>query len=247
MSSEPAVIIVSRQDDPPLNQTVQVLSSFRVVHVLIEDLTTSLPAVIRDVAEQSDGPIVLLPFVLQLLPCEQAALENALHTCRTVHPDIVVTLAAPIGYDRRIAELAEERILAAATESSHPPETPILTIVDTDGHSHAFSYKDLDTLPDHLADIGTRVPGREGEALPVRVLLKKLGYSSHEGHLVFRSGNDFSAEVPSDQAKNDGFLVYKLENGPLPARHGGPVRLFIPGGDDRCSNVKCVDRIEMIQ
>lgn len=245
MSSESAVILVSRQDDPTLNQTVKALSSFRVAHILIDDLNTSLPSAIQTMAEQCDGPIVLLPFLLQLLPHERVALENALHSCRSLHPETTVTLAAPIGYDRRIAELTEERISAAATESSQA-EKPILTLVDVDGQNHAFGYKDLDALPDRLPDIGTRVGGREGEAVPVHVLLNKIGYTSQEGELVFRSGSDFSAEVSSGQARNSGFLVYKLDNGPLPARYGGPVRLFIPGGDDRCSNVKCIDKIEIL-
>ncbi len=245
MSSKPAVIIVSRRDDPPLNQTVQALTSFRVAHVLIEELHKCLPTVLDKMSTTEAEPIVLLPFFLQLLPGEQTLLEEALQAGSARHPNTTLTLAAPVGYDRRIAEVTEERVMTAAAESSRTPEMPILTMVGADGREHGFAYGDLDALPDHLPDIGARVAGRQGEALPVRVLLDHIGYTNHEGSLVFRSGSDFSAEVSFKQARFDGFLVFKQDNGPLPARFGGPIRLFIPGGDDRCANVKCVDRIEI--
>lgn len=245
MSPNPVIIVVGRQDDPPLNQTVEALSAFRVHRVMIEDLPNALSPVL-DTVTDNDSPVVLLPFALQLSAKERDRLEEALDVVRSIRPELTVTLAAPIGYDRRVAEIAEERVLAAAAEND-PIRAPILTIVGAREESKTFSYADLEALPQRLPDIGTKVPGREGEAIPVHVLLDIVGHAPGEGELVFRSGDEFSANVSTRQARNDGFLVYKLENRPLPARYGGPVRLFIPGGDDRCSNVKSVDTIEIRQ
>lgn len=243
MPSELVVLVIGRQHDLPLNQLVEALAAS--YDVVVPAIIGADPADVFSVLKtmKADGHIVLLPFMLQVSQAENDRLEATLAEMRLMCPDATVSLATPVGFDPRIAELAAFRIEAAVGESSQASDVPIITITGTD-MSQGISLRDLEALPDRLPDVSKIIPDRYGEAIPVRVLLDKYGISPGKS-ILFHSGDDFSAEVPWNQARADGYLVFKLDGRPLPARFGGPLRLFIPGGDDRCSNVKCVDRIEI--
>ena len=56
----------------------------------------------------------------------------------------------------------------------------------------------------------------------------------------------FPATVDLALVREQGLLIYGLEGQPLPVSYGGPLRLIIPGHDDRCANVKGVARVEIV-
>lgn len=186
---------------------------------------------------------ILLPYALELGEAARSALESVADRLRQSHPACDFRLAPHIGFDRRLVDILEDRVGSAARESSLEGNVPIMT-VERQGATRRFSLADLADLPGRIADIGAHVPGRSGEAVPVGDLLEAAGAAEADGTATFRSGDDFSADVPVATARQ-GWLVFRMDGAPLPARYGGPVRLFIPGSDDRCANVKSVDHIRI--
>lgn len=117
-----------------------------------------------------------------------------------------------------------------------------------------LGFADLAALPDQVADVSTVIPGREGAAVPLAVILAKAGRNTQATHITLVSGDGrFSASVPL-AAVDAGLVVYRLDAEPLPANKGGPLRFLIPnveqcavGGIDACANVKFLAEIRLSQ
>ena len=184
---------------------------------------------------------VLQPYALELDDTQRYWLENALDIARKTNPDCEVCLAPHLGFDSRLLEILEDRIQSAIDESSTSRNVPILT-VEYGGGTTQFSLTELDAVPGKIPDIGVHVPDRSGEAIPVRSVLTAAQVEDG-ATATFRSGDDFSADVDLETVKDLGWMVIRMDGNPLPARFGGPIRLFIPGIDDRCANVKSIDRL----
>lgn len=80
------------------------------------------------------------------------------------------------------------------------------------------------------------VPWRQGaianaewEGVPVALLLERTGISPHATQIECGSPGDFIRGVDLDVMQKDAFLAYRMNGQPIPAEHGGPVRLIVPG------------------
>ncbi|MBX9789327.1 MAG: molybdopterin-dependent oxidoreductase [Pirellulales bacterium] len=116
-----------------------------------------------------------------------------------------------------------------------------------------LSLADLSALPGQVPDVSQLVSGRQGSAVTLAALLTAAGLRPGAAWLTLHaSADDFHASVPLDSVREQGLVVYRLGDQPLPAKAGGPVRFLIPDvaachthDVDECANVKFVDRIEL--
>ncbi|MYF17225.1 MAG: molybdopterin-dependent oxidoreductase [Gemmatimonadetes bacterium] len=130
--------------------------------------------------------------------------------------------------------------MAAALKSTQ--NTPILTI-ETSDTSRTLDFENFATLPDQVADISKLIPDRQGQGVWVREV---LDHTPNADAIFYADADRFSATVDLALVREQGLLIYGLEGHPLPASYGGPLRLIIPGHDDRCANVKGVARVEIV-
>ncbi len=115
-----------------------------------------------------------------------------------------------------------------------------------------FRFEDLAALPHQIPDISALAPGRQGCAVRLRALLDATGLGSRATHLtLYADDGDYSASVPLEAVLDHAVIVYGIDQCPLPAEQGGPLRFLIPdvtacgiGVVDACANVKCLSRIE---
>lgn len=124
----------------------------------------------------------------------------------------------------------------------------ILSVEGTVQKKRGWSYEDLSRLPkEHqVEDVSRLVAGMEGAGVRVKAVLKESNPLSKADHVTFHSlDGKFAASVPLQEAIEKGILIYKRDGGPLPDSKGGPIRLIVPHGDNACSNVKSVIRIEL--
>jgi hypothetical protein len=128
------------------------------------------------------------------------------------------------------------------------------TAVRVDGEVETaltFGFVDLAALPDQVAQVGTLIPGRAGNAVRLRALLEVAGVREHATHITFSaSADNFSASVPLAAVIDRAVLVYRQGLEPLSTQQGGPVRLFITDVEsydveslNACTNVKDLDHI----
>ncbi len=124
----------------------------------------------------------------------------------------------------------------------------ILTVDGNVQKKKEWSYDDLSRLPkeDQIDDVSRHVGGMEGSGVRVRAVLNTSILQGKADHATFHSQDGkFAASLPLREAIEKGILIYKRNGGPLPESKGGPIRLVVPQGDDACSNVKSVFRIEV--
>ena len=115
-----------------------------------------------------------------------------------------------------------------------------------------FTWDDLVALPGQVADISTRIPGREGRGVELAALLSAVGILPPATHVtVSADGGAFLASVPL-AAVAEAIVIYGLGDEPLPKSAGGPLRFFIPDvarwaneGVDHCANVKRLEAITL--
>ena len=115
-----------------------------------------------------------------------------------------------------------------------------------------FGFADLEALPGQVVNIATLVPGREGGAVALRSLLEVVAVDASATHLTLESTDGrFAASTPLAEVA-DAVLSYRLGDEPLPKKHGGPIRFFIPeveacasGPVDACANVKFLGTIRL--
>lgn len=93
-----------------------------------------------------------------------------------------------------------------------------------------------------LEDVGTAVPGRQGEAAHIADLLASFEAAPGSTHATLESADGWSASLELHEL-GEGWLVYALGGEPLDARAGGPFRLYLPQQGDACGNVKQLARI----
>jgi DMSO/TMAO reductase YedYZ molybdopterin-dependent catalytic subunit len=115
-----------------------------------------------------------------------------------------------------------------------------------------FSFDDLAALPHQIPDISVLAPRRRGRAVRLRVLLDETGLGERATYLtLYADDGEYSASVPLDAVIDHAVVIYGLDNQPLPAEQGGPMRFLIPdvtvcgiGEVDACANVKYLSSIE---
>ena len=104
-----------------------------------------------------------------------------------------------------------------------------------------LSFDDCAALPaEHqIEDIGSLLPGREGQALRFRALAERVRPEGGVRYVhVASSDGGFTASLDYDQLVEHGLVLYGLEGDPLPETYGGPFRLFVAEAEDCSVNVK---------
>jgi hypothetical protein len=132
-------------------------------------------------------------------------------------------------------------------------------ILRVDGEVSAprdFDFDALAALPGQVPDVAPLVPGREGGAVQLGALLAAAGRLPSAAHATLASGDGFTISVPL-AAVAQALVAYRLGDGPLPDKKGGPARFYVPGVDkcephgaapapvDACANVKGLARITL--
>jgi hypothetical protein len=102
------------------------------------------------------------------------------------------------------------------------------------------------------ADIGSLVPGREGEAVTLAGLIELIQPGPDVDYLGLHArSDDFHASIPLADIIDRGLLVHSINAQPLDPADGGPFRFYIKdfascqaAEVDECANVKFLDRME---
>lgn len=135
----------------------------------------------------------------------------------------------------------------------HPGEAPDpaawrLRVDGLAGEPLDLDLRDLAAMPQQLMvdDFscleGWTVPGLRWRGVAVADLLDRAG-APPEAAWVQISAADFSLPLPIADARG-ALLALEVNDEPLPAEHGGPARLVVPGGE--CfTSIKWTERMEL--
>ena len=183
--------------------------------------------------------VLVFPALIALPDAMRENLLQRIATLQNEAPQTRILLTSPLGGDPRLFDMIQDRMAAALKSTQN---TPILTI-ETPNTSRTLDFENFATLPDQIADISALVPDRQGQGVWVREV---LDHTPNADAIFYADADRFSATVDLVLVREQGLLIYGLEGQPLPASYGGPLRLIIPGHDDRCANVKGVARVEIV-
>ena len=93
-----------------------------------------------------------------------------------------------------------------------------------------------------------RVGNARWTGVPLRRLLDAVGVSEGAHTLVTRAVDDFTISLPLEVVHGmDGYVVTGMNGGPLPAGHGFPARVFIPGIYGQYTGVKWLTELEITE
>ena len=120
------------------------------------------------------------------------------------------------------------------------------------GAPRTYDFAGLAALPGQIADVSELAEGREGVAVRLTTLIDRSRPDANAAFITLFAEGDYSASVPLAAVIDQAILIYKLDDGPLPAAQGGPIRFLIPdvaacqtADVDSCANVKFLRRIEL--
>lgn len=102
----------------------------------------------------------------------------------------------------------------------------------------------LECISNQVGD--TLMSNAEWRGVRLRDLLERAGVKSGVVDVVFRAWDDYHDSLPLAAALNEATLVaYEMNGEPLPASHGFPARIIVPGlyGE---KHVKWLTRIELV-
>ena len=183
--------------------------------------------------------ILIFPALIALPDAMRENLLQRIASLQNENTQTRILLTSPLGGDPRLFDMIQDRMAAALKSTQN---TPILTI-ETPKTSRTLDFENFATLPNQIADISTLVPDRQGQGVWIREVLDDI---ANADAIFYADADRFSATVDLALVREQGLLIYGLQEQPLPASYGGPLRLIIPGHDDRCANVKGVARVEII-
>ena len=246
------VLVAARADDNCLTQVVDALVHRGIVaeagaldgRPSVED---ALAACVKHGAKQ----IAVLPFLFREDKRVLHRVRQRVGRFDKGHADMEIHVAPAVGFDARLVEIAQDYIDQTVSGLHGDDGAPLLAVEGCLAGPMVFTYGDLQRIPEQINDVGRVIPGRQGSAVSVADLLGGADVGADVGadarQAVFHSAEDgFFARVSLAAAVENGVLVYRIGDHPLPERLGGPIRLFIPETDDKCANVKNVVRIELI-
>jgi DMSO/TMAO reductase YedYZ molybdopterin-dependent catalytic subunit len=104
-----------------------------------------------------------------------------------------------------------------------------------------------------IDDISQVDPRYQGRGVSLASVLAMAGLKPSARYLTLHaSADDFHASIPLSEVIQRGYLLYCLDDEPLPLSKGGPVRFLVRDSAncqvdeiDECANVKFVDRLEL--
>ena len=118
-----------------------------------------------------------------------------------------------------------------------------------------LEFDDLVAMPiaDQITDVSPFHPGRAGQAIDLRALLRLARPDPAANYLTLHAErDDFHVSIPLDEIRDRGMVVYRVGSAPLGIDQGGPIRFLIrdPASChsaelDDCANVKFLSRIEL--
>ena len=204
-----------------------------------------LPEALKACPAKNPTHLVLLSCVLQHSEPAQKSLQSQVENFRSANPGITLLLAPELGSTSRLVDILQDRIDQALLEGNL--EVPIIRIDGLLDSPRSFSYGDIESLPNPIADVGEVVSGRHGKGVWVRTLLENLAPRTEATHAVFHSSDDnFSASADLPTVLQRALFVYSQDGHPLSSTQGGPMRLLVPEINNLCANVKGVIRLEII-
>ncbi|MCV7153579.1 molybdopterin-dependent oxidoreductase [Mycolicibacterium pyrenivorans] len=96
---------------------------------------------------------------------------------------------------------------------------------------------------------GDRVGNGRWLGVPLQTILTRADASAHATTLVTRAVDGFTTSLPVQPLRSgdwSGYVVIGSNSGPLPARHGYPARVFVPGIYGQYTGVKWLTELELI-
>lgn len=141
-------------------------------------------------------------------------------------------------------QAAAERVARALSAVGRPDEGPSLTLAAA--RQATVNRATLRRLPgpDHCS-LESLMPGRSGHGVRMRRLLESVGFDPQRP-VAIRSTDGFSREVPGQALFDAGVLQFARDGAPLGPEDGGPFRVYLVDGSDRCANVKGVIEIRQL-
>ena len=133
--------------------------------------------------------------------------------------------------------------------------TSLLRIEGAVRRPFGVGFADLLAMPEsvQVVNVSRFQPNRQGDAVTLAFLLELAGPDPDATHLTLHADrDDFHVSIPLDLIRDQGLVVYKLDDQPLGVDRGGPIRLLIrdpsachTGELDDCANVKYLSRVEL--
>lgn len=125
-------------------------------------------------------------------------------------------------------------------------DTAVELVLKAGDEEVRVSLDTLQSLPrSERVSIESVVPGKSGDGVRLRTLLAPLG-ARPEGSLRLLSEDGFSRVVPTRLVLEGGIVQFAFQGRPLDIDEGGPLRLYLVDGPDRCDNVKGLTAIERL-
>lgn len=242
------ILVAPRADDNCLIQVVDALAHRGIAaEAGVLDGRPAVEEALAACVQRGSKRIAVLPFLFREDEQVLHRIRQRLGRFQKDHVDLETHIAPTVGFDTRLVEIAQDYIQQSESGLHNDDGLPMLTLDGCLPGPMVFTYADLRGLPGQIDDVGRIIPGRRGSAVSVAELLRDATLGDGARQAVFHSAEEgFFARVSLASAVENGILVYRIGEHPLPERLGGPIRLFIPETDDRCANVKNVVRMELI-
>ena len=246
--TQATILVAPTADDNCLTQVVDALLHRGVsVEAGVLDGCPAVEEALAACIEQGAKRIAVLPYMFREDEQVLHRIRQRLGRFQKDHGDLEIHFAPAVGFDARLVEIAQDYIEQTEFGLHNDDGPPLLTMDGSLPGPMVFTYADLRGLPGQIEDVGRIITGRRGSAVSVAGLLRGAAVGDDARQAVFHSADDgYFARVSLAAAVENGILVYRIGDHPLPERLGGPIRLFIPETDDRCANVKNVVRMELI-
>ena len=246
--TQATILVAPRADDNCLIQVVDALTHRGIsAEAGVLDGRPAVEDALAACIERGAERIAVLPFLFREDEQVLRRLRQRVERFHDGHANTEIHVAPAVGFDARLVEIAQDYIDQTVSGLQSDDGAPLLTVEGCPPGPMVFTYADLRRVPRQIEDVGRIIPGRRGSAVSVADLLRGAAVGAGAGQAVFHSADDgFFARVALATAIENGILVYRIGDHPLPERMGGPLRLLVPQSDDRCANVKNVVRVELI-
>jgi 2-dehydro-3-deoxyphosphogluconate aldolase/(4S)-4-hydroxy-2-oxoglutarate aldolase len=125
---------------------------------------------------------------------------------------------------------------------------PLLTIRGVQDNKLEVGIKELRALgAEERVLLETILPERRGQAVRLRTLLASAGVPEDAEVEIASLDGQFKRVVNAKSLYASGYLHYATDGQPLGMSGGGPLRLYIAGGDKACDNVKGLSQITLVR
>jgi sulfite oxidase len=126
--------------------------------------------------------------------------------------------------------LVEQTLSWTYAELQQLPQVTVTAAIECAGN-HRAEFRAAGLPADGVPWTGGAVANIQWRGIPLRLLLEQARPHSSAVQVECRSVSDsgFARGVELDKLLSDGLLVLSANDAPLPALHGGPLRIAVPG------------------